>query len=117
MGAARASFTPCAAHIYPVAYGSFEGIIPQGQYGGGTVLLWDRGTWTPLEDPRGRIPSGEAEVPASRGEARGRLVPGEASWRKGQEQRQGGWAELAPDQGEGRRGAAVVALRRDRGAA
>jgi bifunctional non-homologous end joining protein LigD len=30
---------------HPVDYGGFEGIIPKGQYGGGTVLLWDRGTW------------------------------------------------------------------------
>ena len=29
---------------HPVEYGGFEGIIPKGQYGGGTVLLWDRGT-------------------------------------------------------------------------
>ena len=34
---------------HPLDYGGFEGIIPQGQYGGGTVLLWDRGTWEPLE--------------------------------------------------------------------
>jgi bifunctional non-homologous end joining protein LigD len=37
---------------HPLDYGGFEGIIPEGQYGGGTVLLWDRGTWEPLEDPR-----------------------------------------------------------------
>jgi bifunctional non-homologous end joining protein LigD len=37
---------------HPIAYADFEGIIPKGQYGGGTVLLWDRGTWEPLEDPR-----------------------------------------------------------------
>ncbi|WP_437601389.1 non-homologous end-joining DNA ligase [Sorangium sp. So ce590] len=36
---------------HPLEYGDFEGIIPRGQYGGGTVLLWDRGTWVPLEDP------------------------------------------------------------------
>ena len=36
---------------HPIEYGDFEGIIPEGQYGGGTVLLWDRGTWEPLEDP------------------------------------------------------------------
>lgn len=35
---------------HPVAYGSFEGIIPQGEYGGGTVMLWDKGTWEPLGD-------------------------------------------------------------------
>jgi bifunctional non-homologous end joining protein LigD len=34
---------------HPLDYGGFEGIIPQGQYGGGTVLLWDRGTWEPVE--------------------------------------------------------------------
>src|SRR5882672_9335033 len=36
---------------HPIEYGGFEGIIPAGQYGGGTVLLWDRGTWEPIEDP------------------------------------------------------------------
>jgi bifunctional non-homologous end joining protein LigD len=42
-----------AVHVedHPLAYGDFEGIIPKGQYGGGTVLLWDRGTWEPQEDP------------------------------------------------------------------
>ena len=36
---------------HPLAYGGFEGTIPKGQYGGGTVMLWDRGWWEPLEEP------------------------------------------------------------------
>jgi bifunctional non-homologous end joining protein LigD len=34
---------------HPLEYGGFEGIIPAGQYGGGTVMLWDQGTWEPQE--------------------------------------------------------------------
>ena len=34
---------------HPMEYGGFEGIIPAGQYGGGTVMLWDQGTWEPQE--------------------------------------------------------------------
>jgi bifunctional non-homologous end joining protein LigD len=45
---------------HPLEYGGFEGVIPPGEYGGGTVLLWDRGTWEPHGDAaemykRGRI--------------------------------------------------------------
>jgi bifunctional non-homologous end joining protein LigD len=42
-----------AVHVedHPLDYGSFEGTIPAGQYGGGTVMLWDRGTWEPEGDP------------------------------------------------------------------
>src|SRR5947208_11411026 len=43
---------------HPISYGSFEGTIPKGQYGGGTVMLWDRGTWDPIEDPRAGLKKG-----------------------------------------------------------
>lgn len=43
-----------AVHVedHPLDYADFEGIIPPKQYGAGTVLLWDRGTWSPIGDPR-----------------------------------------------------------------
>ncbi len=34
---------------HPMAYAEFEGVIPKGEYGGGTVMLWDRGSWAPVE--------------------------------------------------------------------
>lgn len=43
---------------HPISYGSFEGTIPAGEYGGGTVMLWDIGSWTPLEDPHKGLKKG-----------------------------------------------------------
>lgn len=42
-----------AMHVedHPLEYGGFEGIIPPHQYGSGTVMVWDRGTWSPIGDP------------------------------------------------------------------
>ena len=44
---------------HPIEYGDFEGIIPQGNYGAGGVIVWDRGEWVPLEDWRTGLEKGK----------------------------------------------------------
>ena len=50
-----------AIHVedHPVEYGKFEGTIPKDEYGGGTVMLWDRGTWVPDGDVEAALEKGK----------------------------------------------------------
>jgi bifunctional non-homologous end joining protein LigD len=50
-----------AVEDHPLEYGDFEGTIPKGEYGGGTVIVWDRGTWRPDGDPRKGLAKGHLE--------------------------------------------------------
>jgi bifunctional non-homologous end joining protein LigD len=43
---------------HPIDYNKFEGTIPQGEYGGGTVMVWDRGRWEPEGDPHKGLSKG-----------------------------------------------------------
>lgn len=47
---------------HPLDYATFEGTIPKKEYGGGTVMLWDFGTWEPLHDPAEGIASGKLHL-------------------------------------------------------
>src|SRR3569833_4224312 len=43
---------------HPIDYNKFEGTIPKGEYGGGTVMVWDRGRWQPEGDPHRGLTKG-----------------------------------------------------------
>lgn len=52
-----------AVHVedHPLDYGEFEGTIPKGHYGAGSVIVWDRGRWNPIGDPRKGYRKGHLE--------------------------------------------------------
>jgi bifunctional non-homologous end joining protein LigD len=48
---------------HPIEYNQFEGVIPEGEYGGGTVMIWDRGTWEPeVEDVDRALEKGDFKL-------------------------------------------------------
>jgi len=60
---------------HPVDYGGFEGVIPEGEYGGGTVMLWDRGTWVPeVPDVDAALRKGELKFTLAGKKLRGSWV-------------------------------------------
>ncbi len=67
-----------AVHVedHPMEYEHFEGVIPSSQYGGGDVIVWDRGTWEPVrtDDPAKAVAEGELHAEMYGEKLRGRLV-------------------------------------------
>ena len=62
---------------HPVSYFDFEGTIPEGNYGGGTVMVWDAGTWVPLSP----VPVKGEYVPGTEKEAAAMLAKGDLKFR------------------------------------
>src|SRR5262249_53794938 len=60
---------------HPLDYGDFEGTIPQGEYGGGTVMIWDRGFWGPgtAGEPASALRNGQLKFTPAGAELKGRL--------------------------------------------
>ena len=65
-----------AVHVedHPIEYGTFEGTIPKGEYGGGTVIVWDRGTWAPVGDPHAGLAKGDFKFDVFGEKLQGRWV-------------------------------------------
>ena len=63
-----------AVEDHPIEYAKFEGIIPEGQYGGGTVMVWDQGTWEPEMDVDSGLRNGELKFSLSGKKLRGSWV-------------------------------------------
>ncbi|NUS71860.1 MAG: ATP-dependent DNA ligase [Corynebacteriales bacterium] len=65
-----------AVHVedHPLEYATFEGIIPAGQYGGGDVIVWDEGTWRPVDDPAKALAEGNLHFDLEGTKLRGRFV-------------------------------------------
>ena len=101
-----------AVHVedHPIEYFDFEGVIPQGQYGAGDVIVWDWGTWTPeaeTPDPAKAIEDGELKFVLDGQKVKGRFTIVRTSRRPGSgadDRVRGRQRAVAPDQ-EARRDA------------
>jgi bifunctional non-homologous end joining protein LigD len=65
-----------AVHVedHPVSYNSFEGTIPAKQYGAGKVIIWDKGTWQPLDEPHKALEAGNLKFELTGHKMHGRWV-------------------------------------------
>ncbi|MBA2458338.1 MAG: DNA ligase, partial [Gemmatimonadales bacterium] len=109
---------------HPLEYGDFEGLIPDGNYGAGAVIVWDRGRWAPVGDPREGLAKGKLLFELRGYKLRGlwtlvKLKKGEKDWLFIKERDDWASADLAPGAESVLSGLTVedLAAGRNRGAA
>ncbi len=107
-----------AAHVedHPLDYAKFEGTIPDGQYGAGTVELWDRGTWQPLDDPEAGMRKGELRFVLDGNRLHGRFTLVRLKPRPGQRSRQDNWLLIKGHDEAERPGADALTIEQQRAA-
>src|SRR5262249_17326690 len=76
---------------HPLDYGDFEGTIPKGEYGGGTVMLWDEGTWEPVGDPQAAMAKGDLKFVLHGERLKGKWVLVRMKPRKGERSKAENW--------------------------
>jgi bifunctional non-homologous end joining protein LigD len=69
---------------HPLEYAGFEGVIPKGEYGGGAVLVWDRGVWKPESDPARGLVNGKLDFALHGDKLRGRWTLVRLAKRRGE---------------------------------
>jgi len=82
-----------AVHVedHPLEYGDFEGTIPKGEYGGGTVMLWDEGTWEPVGDAEAGYAKGDFKFVLHGRRLRGKWVLVRMKPKRGERSRHENW--------------------------
>jgi bifunctional non-homologous end joining protein LigD len=101
-----------AVHVedHPLDYADFQGTIPDGHYGAGTVETWDRGTWEPLIDPDDGLRDGEIKFVLSGQRLHGKFTLVRLKPKPGQRGRQDNWLLIKGHDAEERPGADAETL-------
>jgi bifunctional non-homologous end joining protein LigD len=101
-----------AVHVedHPLDYADFEGTIPDGNYGAGTVETWDRGTWEPLIDPDKGLRDGEIKFVLSGKRLHGKFTLVRLKPKPEQRSRQDNWLLIKGHDADERPGANAEAL-------
>ena len=101
-----------AVHVedHPLDYADFQGTIPDGSYGAGTVQTWDRGTWKPLTDPDQGLRDGEIKFVLSGKRLNGKFTLVRLKPKPNQRGRQDNWLLIKGHDGQEKAGADAESL-------